>query len=414
MKKLLSLFLMCVIMFSFSACGGRQAVNKENDNKNPTQNENVTQTPDSKTPNTESPDTSLPDEQSKPEVQVPDTLRHVTQIKDVNDLFDFAKSVNNGDTYAGETVYLKADIDLSGKEWIPIGKSRGTSFQGNFNGGNHTVKNMTIKTFNGNNANIGFFGYIVDGTVSTLKLEDINIDLSYTTSPGFVQIGGIAGYMQSQSIGVGISKCKVSGEISVSDTKNNALFIGGMVGGLDTNQPNTTYKMSLLESTVTFYIEGGMSYSGGIVGIVTTGDYNDENCTISDIIYNGTINDGATPDSRVGGFSGMFNCARNIDIKNCLILLKLNKTINYGEISNLTGLLVGDQVVGCQVMSLHHVYGNVTNRGSIISIPYVARNQNQIKYNSCNGNLNPSAPLNLPFDSKNWDLTNPDLPGFKF
>ena len=45
-------------------------------------------------------------------------------ISNANELVYFAKSVNvDGETYAGKTVKLTADIDLAGKNWIPVGGS---------------------------------------------------------------------------------------------------------------------------------------------------------------------------------------------------------------------------------------------------------------------------------------------------
>lgn len=50
---------------------------------------------------------------------------------------------NNFASFQGKTINLKADIDLSGKIWIPIGTSN-TKFQGSFDGMGHCITNIDI------------------------------------------------------------------------------------------------------------------------------------------------------------------------------------------------------------------------------------------------------------------------------
>lgn len=69
----------------------------------------------------------------------PYLIRTVDQIK------AFAASVNGGETYASQYVTLDADLDLTGESWTPIGGDSG-SFNGIFNGDNHTIAGLTIGT----------------------------------------------------------------------------------------------------------------------------------------------------------------------------------------------------------------------------------------------------------------------------
>lgn len=63
----------------------------------------------------------------------------ITEIATEADLLEFAKNVAAGHTYADETVTLKNDITLTAA-WAPIGgTTKDTSFQGTFEGGEHTI-----------------------------------------------------------------------------------------------------------------------------------------------------------------------------------------------------------------------------------------------------------------------------------
>lgn len=66
-------------------------------------------------------------------------------IASIDDLRSFRDAVNAGESFAGKTVLLAADIDLGGERWIPIGTDE-TPFAGKFNGGNHKIENMTVTT----------------------------------------------------------------------------------------------------------------------------------------------------------------------------------------------------------------------------------------------------------------------------
>ena len=105
--------------------------------------------------------------------------------------------------------YTLADnIDLTGKDWTPIGTSFGNSYTGTFDGNGKTITGLTVT---GSDRYTGLFGFI-KGTVKNVVLTEINI-----TSGTFV--GGVAGW----SFGGNIENCSVSGSVSGSD-------VGGVVG----------------------------------------------------------------------------------------------------------------------------------------------------------------------------------------
>ena len=103
---------------------------------------------------------------------------------------------------------LADNIDLTGKDWTPIGTSFGNSYTGTFDGNGKTITGLTVT---GSDRYTGLFGFI-KGTVKNVVLTEINI-----TSGTFV--GGVAGW----SFGGNIENCSVSGSVSGSD-------VGGVVG----------------------------------------------------------------------------------------------------------------------------------------------------------------------------------------
>ena len=50
------------------------------------------------------------------------SAQNVTVISTVQQLKDFRDAVNEGNSYAGQTVKLMADLDLNGETWSPIGQ----------------------------------------------------------------------------------------------------------------------------------------------------------------------------------------------------------------------------------------------------------------------------------------------------
>ena len=132
-------------------------------------------------------------------------------VTSADGLMNIAKLVNGGKTDINIT--LDTDIDLTGKNWTPIGTSFSNKYTGTFDGGGHTIKGLTVTT---NDQFVGLFGSIGNaGTVKNVMMEGVQITKNH--SSGFA--GGVAGYSDGT-----IENCSVSG--SVSGTK----CVGGVVG----------------------------------------------------------------------------------------------------------------------------------------------------------------------------------------
>ena len=132
-------------------------------------------------------------------------------VTSADGLMNVAELVNGGKTDINIT--LDKNIDLTGKDWTPIGTSFDNSYTGTFDGGGHTITGLTVTT---KDQFVGLFGYLNRaGTVKNVVMEGIQI----TSNHMFGNTGGVAGFSWGT-----IENCSVSG--SVSGTK----CVGGVVG----------------------------------------------------------------------------------------------------------------------------------------------------------------------------------------
>ena len=132
-------------------------------------------------------------------------------VTSADGLMNVAELVNGGKTDINIT--LDKNIDLTGKDWTPIGTSFSNKYTGTFDGGGHTIKGLTVTT---NDQFVGLFGSIgYAGTVKNVMMEDVQI--TSNRSSGFA--GGVAGYSDGT-----IENCSVSGSVS------GTVYVGGVVG----------------------------------------------------------------------------------------------------------------------------------------------------------------------------------------
>ena len=89
--------------------------------------------------------------------------QQVVHIKNMQDLMQFAESVNAGDRKSiNAIVRLENSIDLKGQQWTPIGYKRMNAFAGLFDGNGYTIRNFVIR--DDEVMQKGFFGYLRNHT----------------------------------------------------------------------------------------------------------------------------------------------------------------------------------------------------------------------------------------------------------
>lgn len=229
----------------------------------------------------------------------------VVNIGTMEELQSFAAQVNSGNSFAGVTVNLTADLILNSKlvdqdgklnsgghiVWTPAGTSS-SPFKGTFNGNGHTVTGLYV---NDEKAQYqGLFGVVSGATIYNVTVKD-----SYISADA--HCGAIVGKADAKSI---ISSCHNDNSSIITKARS-----GGIVGW--TNKSDV-YNCS----------SNGYCYSkrcsGGIAGDVYSSS-KIYNC------YNGGVVDG---NELVGGISGGTTSA---DIRNC---------INVGSVLYSKGYLI--------------------------------------------------------------------------
>lgn len=193
-------------------------------------------------------------------------------VTSADGLKNVAELVNGGKTDINIT--LDKNIDLTGKEWTPIGTDYNNAYTGTFDGGGKTITGLTVT---GSNKYAGLFGDIGSGgTVKNVVLEGVQI--TSDNSSGYA--GGVAG----DSWGT-IENCSVSGSVS------GTTFAGGVVG----SQWGGSITGCNSSATVK-----GEAYVGGIAGETNSGA-SLTGCYATDDV---TVENDGTNNSHAGGVVG--------------------------------------------------------------------------------------------------------------
>ena len=147
-------------------------------------------------------------------------------------LTEWAKAAQNDPSL---NCTLTADIDLTGKDWTPIGESRG--YNGTFDGQGHTITGLNISS--PSEAVALFHNIGGGGKVMNLQLKDV-------TYNGSTAMGGIA-HGNSGTI----TACSVTGKLT---TTSNSADVGGIAA-------------SNLGSITACWFNGTITGGGNVAGI---------------------------------------------------------------------------------------------------------------------------------------------------
>ena len=133
-------------------------------------------------------------------------------VTSADGLMNIAELVNGGKSDINIT--LDKNIDLTGKDWTPIGTDYDNSYKGTFDGGGHTITGLTFTT---NDEYAGLFGWLNRaGTVKNVVMEGVQITSNQIYGGS---IGGVVGSGWGT-----IENCSVSGSVS------GTVYVGGVVG----------------------------------------------------------------------------------------------------------------------------------------------------------------------------------------
>jgi hypothetical protein len=153
---------------------------------------------------------------------------------------------------------LMADIDMSsytGTQFNIIG-NYSTTFNGEFDGKGHVIRNLSYSKTNGSVEYCGLFGKTRQARISNLRLENVNISVKG------MYAGGLVAFLQKG----GIENCQVTGTISSdysNSTGNINVIVGGLAGAiLDTGSITNCISQVSISSSSTM----NSLHAGGLAG----------------------------------------------------------------------------------------------------------------------------------------------------
>ena len=273
------------------------------------------------------------------------------KIKTANQLACFALSVNNGNSYEGQFVKQIRDIKLNDNlndninnnttdglhEWTPIGDSENNkSFNGTYDGDNHTVSGVYIKDGTLVYSSKGLFGY-----ASNAVLKNINISDAYFNSSRGTGIGVL--------LGTGVNSLVVDNVTTNGTQRLNTGYNyyninrAGVIGNFNGNGSSAGIR---IENT-TNNVDNGLA---GIIKSISGVSWSDE----PNIIFRNVTNNGYV--SLTGGLSSSIGVQGNVLIDNCANTGDVRSEANA---SVQVGGLLGDVNSGKLTIKKSHNSGDV-------------------------------------------------------
>jgi hypothetical protein len=243
------------------------------------------------------------------------------------DLLALAADTNDYD----KCFILTADINLEGQVFTtaiiapdtsPDAGFQGTAFAGTFDGNGHKISNLTIDTDGAPRDYLGLFGFVSDGTLRNIRLENVRI----TDGGGSYYLGALAGYTLLGSI----RYCNSTGTISSMGTieGGRSLGIGGLVGS------DSGFVSNSFSSCSVYAYAGNDTVSvGGLIG--------EEYGSLSNSFSTGNVSVGPGS-NHIGGLTGIM-CW----IRNCYATGDVSAGNYSFNIGGLTGEYGGTDLSGC-------------------------------------------------------------------
>ena len=141
-------------------------------------------------------------------------------------LAGLAKLVKEGNKFAGKTIKIGNDIDLSNHKWTPIGHYRSRLqyawFTGIFDGQGYTISGLYLNA--ANDITIGALG-LFGGTAEGAVIKNVVVDDAFMAAGSVTYMGGIVGIADDTSI----INC-TSYAVLYSDNASG-IAMGGILGG---------------------------------------------------------------------------------------------------------------------------------------------------------------------------------------
>ncbi len=152
------------------------------------------------------------------------------EISNAEGMFWFANEVNaNGNSFAGKTVKLVADIDLEDNLWAPVGQTgQPAIFRGTFDGNNKTISNLNVdeRADNATYHGAGLFGWF-EGNGPVVK----NLTIDGAKIQGHHYAAAIIAYCEEGGVVTGCTVKNATVSVVFNTVKNDDGDKAGAVVG---------------------------------------------------------------------------------------------------------------------------------------------------------------------------------------
>ena len=243
---------------------------------------------------------------------------HITSAEGLVKFSELAPNTKFGN----KTVFIEANIDMTGKEWTPIvTNDAGGHYCSTFDGKDHVISNLKINDYTGTYA--GFFSTVAGATIKNITFENATVTNASSNE------GARGAVIVGWSYACNIDNCHV---INSSVTGNQK--VAGILGGMSVEGAvglNSVTNCSVDGLTLGCNIPDDVLYqAGALVGYIQLVNANPdgvliENNSVKDI----TINDAFGGPNNTAWYSGTFigSILRKQQIDGQKIVLK-NNTIS--------------------------------------------------------------------------------------
>ncbi|MBQ8894787.1 MAG: hypothetical protein IJ043_10330 [Clostridia bacterium] len=166
----------------------------------------------------------------------------------------YLATLSKTNTFEGYTITLLNDIDMTGVENFEMIGSESCRFTANFDGGNHTIYNVTISS---SDTYAGFFSMTGVDKTKNVTIKDLTIEDAAITGgeSSAILIGKAYGVTTLENV-----------KLRYSSMVGSKFTVGGFFGKLDANTASFTVKNCVAEGCYVSNLSAGQQQAGLIVG----------------------------------------------------------------------------------------------------------------------------------------------------
>lgn len=252
------------------------------------------------------------------------------RIATAQQLVAFAASINTDENYQDAYVVLTADISLKGIDWLPSGSNQAYPFSGTFDGGGHTISDMTVGSESdpADYQYVGLFGYANNATIRNVNLTNVSIH-NYYTGDGRAYTGVIAGAVEVSTY---IDSCSTQGALTVRADKQ--CYAGGLVSFTSGTDGAESYVSNCrTDVDITSVSDTSWVYAGGISGLVNRSYI--VNCyTFGDVTGDSTVNVNRAAVGGIAGFQAGY-------VRNCYAMGDMKTVLSSTDVGGYAGRHTG-------------------------------------------------------------------------